>query len=261
MSYRAYIAYINNVMRSVEGYEPVVIDEFSPVSSVVALASDMDDLFYMDDLLQTGGAEEGFIRSYDFLYESLSDSLIDRYKNSGKSPEIIDSITDSLNSLDTFEGDIDVSSVMSGFGVSNDLVESLNDGGLNKYLANFVGVANPDSDLYDEDDDLEYENDSEEPDEFDMDMDDEDEFESDDSEEPDEYEMDLDDEEEESEDDDSDEFDMDMEDEDDDNESELDDSDEFDMDMDDDDEDDLETDSSEDSDEFDMDFEDDDNDE
>lgn len=192
MSLDSYVAYLNRMVRCVEGYKPVQLKPSDNLDTIMGVVQDLDDLSFMDELLKSGSDDMVFFKSYDFLDASLFLNPLDRVLKSASSPELRDEILKNLGDLARKDFVDSGSRVNLGdFGGTYEVVESeYTEEIVNSGIMSFLSTPSEDDpDFEDEDDEELDDNDG-----FDMEYD---EFEDMDSElEDDEYSYSPDDEEE-----------------------------------------------------------------
>lgn len=201
-----YVAYINNMLRCVEGYRPVKLTPNSNLSEIVNTTRDLDDLKRIDTLLESGSERSKFFKSNSFLHESLLTDELLKLKKSNKSEHLKNNILNNLGSLaddsfnlsrlssimpetekdddtiqEDFEDSVGGSEALSAMMLAdNDEEEDWNEEEDFEEDSDELQFDDDESEDWDEDDEPEFEEDDESEFEEDDEFEDEDEFEEDD---------------------------------------------------------------------------------
>lgn len=107
LALETYVTYINNIVRCIDGYKPVLLDVKSSMTDIVSVARDIDDISVLEDIFVNTGRPNEFIRSYDFLTDSLLTGKDLVFENIELGSELYTSLTENLGDLLNDEYKID----------------------------------------------------------------------------------------------------------------------------------------------------------
>ncbi|MNL91333.1 hypothetical protein D3C81_10650 [compost metagenome] len=169
MSRGIYLKYLNNLLRCIDNYAVVSVDEDTSENDIFRIISDIDDLAFLNRYLD---GDMQFFRSYNFLDESLVDTHIERIKNSDKSEELKNQIISNCGSLldEGYMIDMNKQTEFDSFHSINEELMS--------NIGSLFPVEEDDNDAWEEDEDIWNEEDSsneEQSEDFDMSEEDEEE--------------------------------------------------------------------------------------
>lgn len=99
MSLGVYRVYLQNLTKHVKGYTVPALSDGAQFSDLVPLISDINEMTYVDDFMNSIGQPKLFLPTKDFLHDLLPVSVLSRLENSEYSPELKSSILSNLGAL------------------------------------------------------------------------------------------------------------------------------------------------------------------
>ena len=117
-----YIKYLNNILKCmdtsmIDGYSKKVLSDSASLLDIMSVASDIDDLSFLEDIFTAGSDTSLFFNSFDFMRDSLYSSNKERLENSIRDVELRNKVVSYCGDL--LDDDIEIVDLDGGYDVSS----------------------------------------------------------------------------------------------------------------------------------------------